>query len=278
MKTLTALLVLAALTVSVHAQEQFLSQPKIVVLPKSVNGVDALTLMKSNDTVITAAAAIRKVLVDRKLEVGDLEQLASNADFNRSMMAGLNSDMNAVIASAADADVYFEFTYEVIQGRGIKAKVNFNVKEASTGKVLGSGIGNSDYTITSDFGSLCAIAINNEINSIMEQIRSYWVDIPKYGKPIMLTIAFKNTEVNAELPTGQYIDEVVEDWIAANSKSYRPSSKTDKTIIYNPIHVDHVKYDKPTRFSRELRKLFDKTLGIKVDDQVTGKSIRIEGD
>ena len=181
MKTLTALLVLAALTVSVHAQEQFLSQPKIVVLPKSVNGVDALTLMKSNDTVITAAAAIRKVLVDRKLEVGDLEQLASNADFNRSMMAGLNSDMNAVIASAADADVYFEFTYEVIQGRGIKAKVNFNVKEASTGKVLGSGIGNSDYTITSDFGSLCAIAINNEINSIMEQIRSYWVDIPKYG-------------------------------------------------------------------------------------------------
>lgn len=276
MKYLVLLLVIFNCVLSMNAQEPLLSQPKIVVLPKSLGGVDALTLMKKDSLIQTTVAAIKRVLVERKLELADLEQLIGNADFNRSLMAGLNADPNAMLASAADADVYVEFDVQIIQeGRGRKAKINFNVKEAATAKVLGAGTGNSESNPTNDIGGLCASAVNNEIDRIMEQIRSYWDDLPKYGKPMIVTIAFQNTQVNGELPSGQYIDEVVEDWIKNNSKTYRMST-TDKTMTFSPVYVDHIKYDSPSKFGREIRKLFDKTLGKKIKVQNTGKSIRIE--
>jgi hypothetical protein len=258
------------------AQEPILSQPKIVVLPKSLEGKDALTLMKEDKLINTTVAAIKTVLVERKLELADLEQLIGNADFNRALMSGLNSDANAFLASSADADVYVEFDVQIVQeGRGRKANINFNVKEAATAKVLGSGNGKSDSNPTNDIGSLCIAAVNNAMDRIMEQIRSYWAELPKYGKPMMVTIAFNNTAVNSELPSGQYIDEVVEDWIKSNTKSYR-MSVTDKTMSFSPLYVDYIKYDSPTKFGRDIRKLFDKTLGMKIKLQNTGKSIRIE--
>ena len=92
---------------------------------------------------------------------------------------------------------------------------------------------------------------------------------------MIVTIAFTKTLVNSELPTGQYIDEVVEDWIKKNSKTYR-MSVTDKTMTFSPVYVDYIKYDSPSTFGRDIRKLFDKTLGIKIKVQNTGKSIRVE--
>lgn len=277
MKYLVLLMVIFGCAQSMNAQEPLLSQPKIVVLPKSLGGVDALTLMKKDSLVQTTVAAIKRVLVERKLELADLEQLIGNADFNRSLMAGLNADPNALLASAADADVYVEFDVQIVQeGRGRKAKINFNVKEAATAKVLGAGTGNSESNPTNDIGGLCASAVNNEIDRIMEQIRSYWDDLPKYGKPMIVTISFQNTKVNSELPSGQYIDEVLEDWIKNNSKTYRIGTSTDNTITFSPVYVDHIKYDSPSKFGREIRKLFDKTLGMKIKLQNTGKSIRIE--
>ena len=272
---LSTIVFLSSLFMSI-AQEPMLSQPKIVVLPKSLGGVDALTLMKKDSLVNTTVAAIKQVLVERKLEVADLEGLIGNADFNRSLMSGLNSDQNAMLASSADADIYVEFDVQIInEGRGKKAKINFNVKEAATAKVLGAGTGNSDALSTGDVGSLCTMAVNNQIDRIMEQIRSYWEELPKYGKPMIVTIAFTKTLVNSELPTGQYIDEVVEDWIKKNSKTYR-MSVTDKTMTFSPVYVDYIKYDSPSTFGRDIRKLFDKTLGIKIKVQNTGKSIRVE--
>ena len=85
---LSTIVFLSSLFMSI-AQEPMLSQPKIVVLPKSLGGVDALTLMKKDSLVNTTVAAIKQVLVERKLEVADLEGLIGNADFNRSLMLNL---------------------------------------------------------------------------------------------------------------------------------------------------------------------------------------------
>lgn len=272
---LSTIVFMSSLFMSI-AQEPMLSQPKIVVLPKSLGGVDALTLMKKDSLINTTVAAIKQVLVERKLEVADLEGLIGNADFNRSLMSGLNSDQNAMLASSADADIYVEFDVQIInEGRGKKAKINFNVKEAATAKVLGAGTGNSDALSTGDVGSLCTMAVNNQIDRIMEQIRSYWEELPKYGKPMIVTIAFTKTLVNSPLPNGDFIDATVKKWIKTHSKTYR-MSVTDKTMTFNPVYVDYIVYDDPSDYSQELRTLFSKTLGINVRVQNTGKSIRIE--
>jgi hypothetical protein len=275
MKTIFLIIVTIITFSPIKAQEPILSQPKIVVLPKSLDGTDAFTLMRNDKLINTTATAIKTVLVERKLELADLEQLITNADFNKALMSGLSSDGNAFLASSADADVYLEFEVQIIQeGRGRKANINFNVKEAATAKTIGSAPGVSESNPTNDVGALCIIAVNNAMDRIMEQIRSYWAELPKYGKP-MVTIAFNNTKVNSELPSGKYIDEEVEEWIKKNTKSYR-MSVTDKTMTFSPVYVDYIKYDSPTTFGRELRRLFDKGLGMKIRLQNTGKSIRIE--
>lgn len=276
MKTIFLIIVTIITFSPIKAQEPILSQPKIVVLPKSLDGTDAFTLMRNDKLINTTATAIKTVLVERKLELADLEQLITNADFNKALMSGLSSDGNAFLASSADADVYLEFEVQIIQeGRGRKANINFNVKEAATAKTIGSAPGISESNPTNDVGALCIIAVNNAMDRIMEQIRSYWAELPKYGKPMMVTIAFNNTKVNSELPSGKYIDEEVEEWIKKNTKSYR-MSVTDKTMTFSPVYVDYIKYDSPTTFGRELRRLFDKGLGMKIRLQNTGKSIRIE--
>jgi hypothetical protein len=275
MKFILVLIASICFAHSINAQ-QGLTQPKIVVLPKSLGGIDALTLMKKDSLIQTTVAAIKRVLVERKLELADLEQSINQADFNRSIMEGLNADANAMIASSADADVYVEFDVQIVQeGRGRKAKINFNVKEVATAKVLGAGTGNSDSNPTNDIGGLCASAVNNEIDRIMEQIRAYWDELPKNGKPLLVTIAFKNTKVNSKLPSGQYIDKVVGDWMKKNSLSLR-KNVTNNTMIFNPIYVDYVKYNDPNDFGSDLRDLFSTTLGMDINLQTTGKSIRIE--
>lgn len=279
MKIIVLLMILFIPLSKINAQQgevPQLSQPKIVVLPKSLEGIDALTMMKKDPQINSAVAAIKQVLVERKLDVADLEQSVTNFDALRSQMAGLNADPNAMIASAADADVYLEFQMEIQKGRSNKATINFNVKEVGTSKVLGASTGVSDESPSSDISALCRMAVNNAMDRIMEQVRGYWSELPKYGKPIMLTVSFVNKKVNDELPDGKYIDETVEDWIKDNSKSYRVGSSTDKSLSYSPIYVDYIKYDSPTKFGRELRKFFDKTLNIKIDLQTTGKSIRIQ--
>jgi len=264
MKTIFLIIVTIITFSPIKAQEPILSQPKIVVLPKSLDGTDAFTLMRNDKLINTTATAIKTVLVERKLELADLEQLITNADFNKALMSGLSSDGNAFLASSADADVYLEFEVQIIQeGRGRKANINFNVKEAATAKTIGSAPGVSESNPTNDVGALCIIAVNNAMDRIMEQIRSYWAELPKYGKPMMVTIAFNNTKVNSELPSGKYIDEEVEEWIKKNTKSYR-MSVTDKTMTFSPVYVDYIKYDSPTTFGRELRRLFDKGLGMKI--------------
>jgi len=276
MKTIFLIIMTIITFLPTKSQEPILSQPKIVVLPKSLDGTDAFTLMRNDKLINTTATAIKTVLVERKLELADLEQLITNADFNKALMSGLSSDANAFLASSADADVYLEFEVQIIQeGRGRKVNINFNVKEAATAKTIGSAPGVSESNPTNDVGALCIIAVNNAKNRIMEQVRAYWAELPKYGKPMMVTIAFNNTKVNSELPDGKYIDEEVEEWIKKNTKSYR-MSVTEVTMTFSPVYVDYIKYDSPTTFGRELRRLFDKGLGMKIRLQNTGKSIRIE--
>jgi hypothetical protein len=47
-------------------------------------------------------------------------------------------------------------------------------------------------------------------------------------------------------------------------------------MTFSPVYVDYIKYDSPSTFGRDIRKLFDKTLGMKIKVQNTGKSIRVE--
>ncbi len=256
-----------------------LSQPKIVALPRSLQKENPLELMKTNANINSAATAIKQTLVERNLEVADLEGAVSNFDQLRATMQNVASDQNALLASAADADVYVEFTLELVkEGPTTKAKVILNVKESATAKALGSAEGVSPTMATNDISSLCSQAVNNCIERVMAQIRSYWEQVPKNGKPIMLTIATAKTKINAELPNGKYIDGEIEDFLKKHAKSFRNSMTTDNTLMFNPIYVDYVKYDSPGKFGRDVRTFFTKELGMKVNLKNTGKSLRIEAE
>ncbi len=260
--------------------DQKVSMPTIAVLPKPVNGKDALTLLKDGNSIQSKAAnAIGQILKERLLTVIEPEQAINNFESMRASMPGLNSDNNAMIAAVSGVDIYFEFVVDIIKvGPAQKATVDIKVYEAATALGLAEGGGTSDAIMPpdNDAGSLTKIAARNGMERILENVRQYWKQVPVKGKPIKLMINFSNTEVNAELPNGQYIDETIEDWIKANSKSYKIGYSTANTIDFTYIYIDYIKYDSPKLYGRELRKLFDKTLGMKIDLQSTGKLIRIQ--
>lgn len=267
-------------TTEMYSDEPMVAMPTIVVLPKAVGGVDALTMLRNGSSLQSKAAnAIGQILLERKLTVLNLEQAINNFDAVRAQMPGVSSDNNAAIAAASGADVYFEFVVDIIpSGPAKKATVDIAVFEAATAIELARGSGASDAIMppNNDEASLTRIAARNPMDRILESVRQFWKDVPDRGVPITLVINFSSIEVNDELPNGEYLEEAVDDWIKANSKTRKLKSSTAHTIEYTYIYIDHVKYDEPSVYGRELRQFFSKSLGLKIDLQSKGKLIRIQ--
>jgi Family of unknown function (DUF6175) len=268
-----------AITFSIYAQEvqnqRQLGQPVLMALPSSTDGKDPLTLYQEDKQIQAAATAINQVLTERQLEVRDLKQQITNFDRLRSKMTSLQGDPNAMIAASVGADIYLEFALEIIQeGPGIKARVDINVKEAATAKLLGASSGQSDAILTSDISSLCQIAVNNCIDRIMEQIRGYWTTIPQNGKPIIITISSTQMKINQPVNNGIRIDRDITKILKENTISYRREMSTENTLQFNPVYIDFVKFDDVEEFSNLLQDYFEK-IGIKYNPQIEGKSIEI---
>lgn len=271
------------LATSVFAQNEQkpkreLGQPLLMALPRATPDKDPLTQFNENPNVRAAATAINQVLVERKLVILDLQQQVANFDKLRAQSSALQGDANAMIAANSGADVYLEFDIELIkEGPGSKANVNLNVKESGTALMLGSSSGQSDAMRTNDISSLCKIAVNNCIERVMQQIRGYWDELPTSGKPVMITLISKNTDLNRPTPTGKRIDRELTSFLKENTISYRRAFSTNRTLQFNPVKLDIYKFDDVEEFSYKIQDLFE-TFGLTYNATTEGKSIMIEID
>jgi hypothetical protein len=247
-----------------------------MALPLGIANKDPLTTYQEFPEVQAAATAINQVLTERKLEVRDLKQQITLFDKLRSKMNALQADANSLIAANSGADVYLEFALEIIrEGPGQKARVDINVKETATAKLLGASSGQSDAITTSDISSLCQIAVNNCIDRVLEQIRGYWSEIPVKGKPVIITFSASIIELNKLTHNGRKFDRELTGALKILTISYRREMSTSKTMMFNPVYIDAFKYDDVEEFSYALQDFMDIfELNYKV--QIEGKSIEIE--
>jgi hypothetical protein len=255
-----------------------LPQPKLMALPMAEEKKDPITLYNTDKNVQAAYTAINKVLADRKLEIVDLNQAIANIDKMRAMNPNFDNDPNAFIAANSGADVYLEYSIEIIkEGPTYKAAVNLNVKESATAKLLGSGRGTSKALSTADISSLASMAINNCIEEIMQQIRAYWIETPKNGKPIKVSISSSSVDLNQPTPNGKRIDRELTKFLKEKTIVYNRDISTAKNLIFNPVYVDIYKYSDISDFKDELEDLFQ-TFGLKYNSEVFGKEILIKLD
>lgn len=258
------------------SKDRQLAQPVLMALPSALEGMDPLTTYKKNMDIQAAATAINQVLTERKLEVRDLKQQITNFDRLRSKMDNLRGDMNAMIAASSGADIYLEYGLEIVkEGPGKKANVIINVKEAATAKLLGASQGVSDAVVTNDVSSLASIAVNNCIDRIMEQIRGYWSEIPERGKPILITISSKKTDLTKVKSGSKKFDRELTSFLKKTTISYRREMSTKKTMQFNPVYIDAFKYDDVQEFADGLQD-FMEPYGLDADVEVEGKSIEMQ--
>lgn len=268
-------LIIFGQVVNAQEKQRELGQPVLMALAASNGSSDPLTIFKEDVKVQAITTAINQVLVERKLEVRDLKQQVANFDRLRAKMGALQGDPNAMLAASSGADIYLEFAYELIkEGPGTKIRIDINVKESATAKLLGASSGQSDAVMTNDLSSLSQIALNNCIERVMEQVRGYWSDMPTSGKPIIITISSATFDLNKPTPNGKRIDRELTGILKANTISYRREMSTNKTLQFNPVYVDIRLFDDIEEFSYKLQDLFD-TFGLTYDAQVEGKSIEI---
>lgn len=252
-----------------------LAQPVLMALPKATPTKDPITLYNEDKNIQAAYTAICKVLADRKLEYRDLLKVVANVDKLRAKIPSFNSDPNAFIAAGAGADIYLEYSVELItDGPFTKVRIILDVKEAATAKGLGSGSGTSKPMATKDVSSLTEIALNNCIESVMQQIRGYWSEMPKNGKPIMVTVSSADIDLNQPTSNGKRIDRDLAKLIKENTIQYRRELSTAKNMVFNPVYLDIYKYDDLTDFSNLIEDLFG-TFGVKFNTEIEGKSIEI---
>lgn len=275
-KTAIQYLCAVLILVPVTSIAQQVAQPVVMALPVGMDGKDPLTTYMENKTVQAAATAINQVLTERKMEVRDLKQQVANFDRLRMNMSSVQEDPNALIAANVGADVYLEFGMELVeQGPTKKARVDINVKEAVTAKLLGASSGQSDAMVTQDLSSLFQIAVNNCIETIMGQIRGYWSEVPTRGKPIILTVSSPSIELNRPLPNGVRIDRELTRLLKENAITYRKDVGTSQTFIFNPVYVDYIKYDDVAEFGYLIEDLMEEKGITNYRTEYTGKSVEL---
>jgi hypothetical protein len=250
-------------------------QPRIMAVmdhPDSVDQVDA----NSTPLAEGALTAINRALASAQYDVVDLVQiLRSNARRDAKLESKGNVDKKANLTFLG-ADIYFVCSPEIASlGRSRKGSISIKVTEAVTGTLLGSATGATGWKEGTTDKALVEEATNNAVNVVIQQVQTYWNDVPKKGIPIILNISSSVRSLLDDVG-GMSLARHIDAFLDSAAVSYRGEDQSERSAQYNPVYIDIVKYDgSAKKFSYKLEDYL-KALGVKAISRPQGKAVDVE--
>ncbi len=268
-----------------QSDESTRAAAKIMVVPYNKQDEDIRTVLDDNPHIRTAVSKVKEAFDQRGWStvdfVANLRAAQANAAFTSDRQTNFKSDL----LTTSGADFYVQVDVQIITSdSGTSTVLNVTAFETHTGASFSNKTGTSKFA-SNDYEKLISKAFEQIQEEFLNTLMVKTDEIREIGRATMVefnldenaTIDF-DSEINS---SGEYLNEIIEDWIATNAYKGRANLTG---ILENKMVFDEVRiplYDQETnkpynlnRFATEVIK-FLRSKGIQASRNIHGQKMYI---
>lgn len=280
---LLALFILLCTTCSVVAQNNNVVQPKIMVVPYVVEGVDIRQTIESDPNIRIVLSKIREAFDNRGFTTVDFESKLKSQTANNALSQTAQQDLKAMVIQGSGADIYVETEYIYDDSEaGSSVKVLMKACDVSTGNSFANKDAFSGLFRTSDVGRLAGAAVEKVADDFLVTLQNKFSDIVTNGRSIIVDFKVgENSSVtlNNEY-NGEELADLLADWMADHSfkNNYHIQGTTELEMIFDDVRIPLLDANgrnyNINQFDREIRQYL-RTLGIQVSHTTKNNTLII---
>ena len=228
--------------------------------------------LQENSDLLLVISKINELMSDRGFPLKNLESVLKTLDNQSAEDAMLTSKSGADINESpidklkktAKADIFMQLTWTINQ-TGPKKSITFNLQglDAYTDKQIAGASGTGLPSFSAELPILLEEAVLAHIDNFNAQLQKHFDDLFANGREVSLrimTFSSFNGDLESEFD-GKELNEIIEDWVSANSVKGRFSSTdiTENNMLFEQVRIPL--YDANNRavdtrgWARDLQKI-----------------------
>ena len=278
------LLALLVLSLTVRAQVQTV-QPRIMVVPKIMEGEDYRTVLEADPNKRLVLAEIKTAFDNEGATTVDLEAKLRAVSQNNVFQQGNQTDLKKQLIDNSGAEVFVEA--EIIihkQSSGNSVKIIQQAYEVSSANSLANIVGESGQFYSDDFGKLGMKAISKVAKPFLTTLNSKFGKMIVDGRSIVVKFGFSmdsNYNMSSLMSNGELLSDVICDWMEehAYKNNCHFEGITDTGITFDDFRIPlrdpitNRNYN-IRHFTRELRN-FMSSIGLTITQDMSGQTLYI---
>ena len=284
---LTVLGILFISVNTVFAQQVNVVQPKIMIIPKTINEDDnPIDLLNRDVNIRVIVTSIKTEFQKRGADIVDIEAKMNNVRKNDVFQEGTTGqgDLKKELIDRSGADIYVEVEPIVTESAsGNNVKLNLQAYDVSTAASLAAITANSG-TFYSDVASLSMRAISKVADNFLNTIQEYMNRMYHEGRSFVVKFSFdygSAWDMDSEMSNGDLLSDIINDWMEdhAYKNNCHLEGTTTTGMTYDDFKVPLFGPDgrnyKVNHLSRELRKYLS-SIGLQSKIDIQGGVIYVK--
>ena len=200
MKKIITIIVVLLGCLNVDAQTATV-QPKIMVIPYVVEGVDLRKAIEADPNIRIVLSKIREAFDNRGFNTVDFETKLKAQSTNNALSQNAQQDLKAMLIQGSGADIYVETEYLFSESAsGNSVKVLMKACDVSTGSSLANKDAFSGTFYSNDVGRLAGSAVEKVADDFLNVIQNKFNDIVANGRSIILDFKVGDTYLEVKTP------------------------------------------------------------------------------
>lgn len=272
MKGSFLLLAISLLSGLADAQAQdAVHQPRILILPYTASGQNALEEYESSFAYRTAVTEVARAMNDRGFRPDDLQEILARVKENEaiSTLKGVSFDPVERILQYSTADILVRTEVYIHTDASGANSVQINLRavdKVSSRAMYAMNFDATPHFKTDDYGYLArrALTENDQISAFIEGLNASFSDVRLHGRTISCIIergelsrASLSDEVNEEY---DLLADILIEWVRqhAYQGNFRVRTNTENQLYFDEIRIPLLDEEGrnvlPDDFAREFRK------------------------
>ena len=267
-----------------QSDESTRAAAKIMVVPYTKQNEDVRTVLDENPHIRTAVSMVKEAFDQRGWSTVDFVANLRAAQANAAFTSDRQSTFKSDLLTTSGADFYVQADVQITTDEsGTNTVLNLTAFETHTGASFSNKTGTSKFT-SSDYEKLIKKAFEGIQEEFLNTLMVKTDEIREIGRACMVEFNLDEnagTDFDSELASGEYLNELIEDWISTNAYKGRAnlSGILDNKMIFDEVRIPL--YDQETnkpynlnRFASEVIKYL-RSKGVQATRNIHGQKMYV---
>lgn len=258
---------------------------KIMVVPYNKQDEDIRTVLDQNPYVRTAVSKVKEAFDQRGWSTVDFVANLRAAEANSAFTADRQSSFKSDLLTGSGADFYVQVDAQ-LNSDGSESSVTLNVTafETHTGASFSNKTGSSGKFGTQDYEKLISRAFDKIQEEFLNTLLVKTDEIREIGRAIIIHFNLDESatiDFDQELEGGQFLNEAIEEWIAAAAYKGRANLAgiVEDKMVFDEVRIPLIDQEtnrpyNPNRFANEVIR-FLKSKDLNATRNIKGQNLFI---